>query len=338
MNNVENKVDNTFQPIKVLNLPPKKVRLGKAEKEILKDITLDFLTFDEIVDRRQCSKEAVYKIIRRLKQKGLITGSFQSVESVESTNLSDNTFSNKMRLHAQEFNIKIISKTNKYFQSKQRGNTIQIDGNTIRLFNDSIEIYSGQSFFEKDEQTATGRSLAYWNRFIARLEHELGVVLIKPRVQNITLVNQHYAETNSDIAKDCLDKKEKIKIITLDDGKVWFTIDNSWNLKERECIHPETAKQDSEAVSKQLNDWRLNNPPTNSEISDNLNKASQIVIKNQELLIGLPAVIDDLRKQIKSHLSLIKEYRKENRIWRKDIETKYISQSKNNQSKLGDFI
>ena len=178
------------------------------------------------------------------------------------------------RLHGQEWNIKIIKKSEKYFKSKLNANTQFLDGNTLRLFNDSIEVYSGQSFFEKDEQRATAVSLAYWEAFLCQLEHKFNIVLIKPRAENINLVNQHYGEINNEIAKDSLNRKEKIKIITEDDGKLWFLIDNSWNLKEMETIHPETAKQDMTKVTKQVNSWRKDDPPTNSELSINISKVT----------------------------------------------------------------
>jgi len=261
----------------------KQFKISKIEKEILDLITIEFLTVKQIALRRDTSLNAVYKIIKKLKQKGVYDAGFNRVEKVESTKSLNPLF---QRLHGQEFNIKIIKKSDKYFHAKQRGNTQFIDGNTLRLFNDSIEIYSGQSFFEKDEQRATATSLAYWQRFMARLEHEFDIILIKPRVQNINLVNQHYGEIDSEMAKDSLNRKEKIKIQTEDDGKIWFLIDNSWNLKEMETIHPETAKQDMTKVQKQVNDWRLNNPPTNSELSTNLNNlikvATDDMIKREE--------------------------------------------------------
>lgn len=268
---------NTFKAEKRLNLPPEKTRIGRAEREILRYITIDFLTLNEIVSRRKCTPQAVYKIVKRLKEKGLLTKGLQSVENVESTQPFLNTFA-QCRLHGQEWNIKLITKTNEYFHAKQRGNTQIFEGNTIRLYNDSIEIYSGQSFFERDEKYATAKSLAYWLPFFHRLEHYLGVTLVKPRVQNINLVNQHYGETNSEMAKDSLAKKEKIKIETTDDGKLWFVIDNSWNLKEAETIHPETAKHDMGKIRKQLNDWRDKDPPTNSELASHIGG----LIVNQE--------------------------------------------------------
>ena len=306
--------------------------LTDAESEVLTLLTDEFLTPNQIKIRRNCSKQAVYKIIKSLKEKGAINSGLQRVDSIGGSSQPTH-----QRLHAQQFRIRIINKTQKYLDCLKRCNTFNLDSNSIRLYPDIVEIYSGNSFFGIDEQEATSKSMDYWKRFIVRLENELGAILMKDRVKNINIVKQHFAETNSQLAKES-QKSGQIVKVEYHDGKLSVVMDNSFNLNERECIHPKLSKQHSEAISKQVKDFIEHNPPTNSEITINLNKASQIVLANQELLLGLPEVINDLRKQIRSHLALIKEYRKENRIWRKDIETKYISQSNNHQSKLGDFL
>lgn len=250
--------------------PPKKLRIKASAKEVLNMLTIDFLTPQEIAQRRKTSIRAVYKVIKKLREKGLFDGGLNQVNLYQSTEPFSEPLDRQIRLHGQEWNIKIISKSEKYIKAKAQANTIYLDGNTLRLYNDSIEVYSGQSFFEKDEQRATAVSLSYWERFFARLEHEFGVIIIKPGVPNINLVNQHYGETNSEMAKDALKRGQKFRIQTEDDGKLWFTIDNSWNLKEMETLHPETAKPDMTKVQKQVNDWRKYDPPTNSELATNI--------------------------------------------------------------------
>jgi hypothetical protein len=289
---------------KRFTLPKKKLRIKASAKEVLNMITIDHLTPQEVAIRRQTSIRAVYKVIAKLKEKGLFDTAFNQVNLCQSTEPFSEPL--RMRLHGQEWNIKIIQKSEKYIKSRQNANTIIIDGNTIRLYQDAIEIYSGQSFYEKDENRATAVSLAYWERFFARLEHEFGVILIKPRVQNINLVNQHYGETNSSMAKDHLERKEKIKIQTEDDGKLWFIVDNSWNLKEMETIHPETAKDDMTKVQKQLNDWRSHDPPTNSELALHIGGLVQTQTMFQdnikthfEVLTGIKDAIKELRDEIK---------------------------------------
>lgn len=295
-----NESSQPLAPTKRLIQPPRKLRLKAPAKEVLHLLTVEFLTPVEIIQRRKTSPEAVYKIIRNLKKKGLINGAFEKVNLEQSTQPLSQPLEHQIRLHGQEWNIKLISKSEKYIETKQRANRIVIDGNTIRLYNDSLEIYSGQSFFEKDENRATAVSLAYWERFFARLEHEFDVILVKARAQNISLVNQHYGEINSEMATDALEKKEKISITTDEDGKIWFEIDNSWNMKEMETKHPETAKPDMTKVRKQVNDWRENDPPTNSELS-------RAIIETSDQLKTTHSQIAYFAQHMESHVTGVKK-------------------------------
>jgi len=174
----------------------------------------------------------------------------------------------QIRLHGQEFNIKIIYKDDKYKYLLDRINTTKIDDNTIRLYKNSIEVYSGKSFYADNAQKATADSIDYWNRFFARLENEFKVILIKPRAQNIKLVKNHYAEINNELAIECEKKGDKINIYAREDGKLWFSIDNSFNLKEAETQHSSTAKADMEEVVQPFfNDLRDNAPPVSSDLA-----------------------------------------------------------------------
>lgn len=293
---------------------PTKTPLTGAEKEVLHLLTEEFLTIKQIQQRRQCSLQAVYKLIKKLKQKGAYDSGLNMVEKVEPTfNQSD------LRLHGQELNIRILLQNPKYQAELDKSNTLFLDGNTIRLYKNSIEIYSGQSFYGKTINETEARSLDYWKRFMVRLEHDFGVILVKNRARNIKIVNQHWARGNSEICDNSREHRERVWIYAEEDGKLAFITDDSFGFREDETVHPVTAKPDRGAIDKQVNDWRLNNPPTNSELASNLNRASEIILQNQELIVGLPSVLNKLERQIKSHLKLIQEYRKENKNWRSEM-------------------
>jgi len=266
--------------------------LTEAESEVLTMLTDEFLTPNQIKIRRNCSKQAVYKIIKSLKQKGAINSGLQRVDSDGGSSQPTH-----QRLHAQQFRIRIINKTPKFKEALKRCNILTIDENTIRLYPEVIEIYSAKSFFGDSEQEATDKSLAYWKLFIARLENELGLVLWKPRTQNINIVKQHYAETNSQIAKECKKQGKEIKVNCLEDGKLAVIMDESYNLSERECIHPVHNKQHSEAITKQISDFIEHNPPTNSELATNINN----------FVLGF----DTYGKHILSHIEAIQTLSKE---------------------------
>ncbi len=272
--------------------------LTPSEQDVLHLLTYEFLTYKQVAIRRKCSQQAVSKIVQQLKKKGVLTIAFQKVVKIQGTS-QPYGLTNKeqqIRLHGQEFNIKILYKNHKYKELLNKTNLIDLDGNTIKLYRNSIEIYSGKSFYANDVQKATSRSLDYWNRFFRRLENELKVILIKPRHQNIKLVNQHYAETNNEFAEECEKRADKIRVYTTDDGKLWFTIDNSFNLHEAETQHTKTAKLDMEdVVNPFFNDLRDHNPPTLSELMRIIKKIIEV---NKETASGLNAIVTLIKSQI----------------------------------------
>lgn len=313
-----------------LKLPVKSSKLTTAQNEVLHLITDEFLTIKQIAQRRHSSIQAVYKIATQIKNKGYLGLGLNKVEKVESTfNQSD------VRLHGQEFNIRILWQDNKYQELLEKSNTMFLDSNTIRLYKNSIEIYSGQSFYGKSANISEYNSLNYWKGFIARLEHDLKVSLLKPRSRNIKIVNQHYARGNSEIAEDSVKNRERVWVYAEEDGKLCFITDDSFGFKEDETVHPITGKIDRKNVDKQVNDWRINNPPTGSELAEasrNTLNAVNSMVKIQE---DLPESLALLKEQIASHLELIKEYREENIRWRKEAKKQIRKElEKDNKRKI----
>lgn len=317
----------------------KKRSLTKAEKEVLHLLTEEFLTIKKIAQRRGTSLQAVYKITKKLKEKGAYNLGLKKVEKVEST-----FNQNDVRLHGQEFNIKILFQDNKYQRKLERANILFLDGNTIRLYKNSIEVYSGQSFYGKTANESEKKSLEYWNSFLVRLEHDLKVILVKPRARNIRIVNQHYARGDSEICNNAIKNRERIWIYAEEDGKLAFITDDSFGFREDETVHPKTAKIDRKAIDKHINDWRLNNPPTNSQIAKNQAEIGQDLkfLSNSMVYAQkeLPLVLNMLKEQISSHLKLIEEYRKENKKWRIYKERSYRKEIKKikNQTNLNNWI
>ncbi len=244
-----------------------------SEKEILHLITDEFLTIKQISQRRHCSLQAIYKIIKKIKNKGFLDIGLNKVEKIEPTfNQSD------LRLHGQELNIRILWQDNKYQEQLNKSNILFLDSNSIRLYKNSIEIYSGQSFMGKEINEVERKSLDYWLHFLTRLEHELNVILIKQRARNIKIVNQHWARGKSEISENANEYRERVWVYAEEDGKLCFITDDSFGFKEDETVHPITAKPDRKAIDKQINDWRLKNPPVQSVIAQNQAEIGQDLI------------------------------------------------------------
>lgn len=227
--------------------------LTQAEKEVLCMITQEYLSAKQIASRRKCTKQAVHKIIKSLKEKGAYNLGCQLVDQTNGTSQPVN----QIRLHAQQFVMRILWKDHRYKKLLEKANQIELDGNTIKLWNNTIEIYSNTSFYGDDLQQAMAKSIKYWDILIARLEHDVHCILKKPRSQNIKMVRAHYAETNNEIAKDIDNSGDRwIKVYAKEDSRLWFIIDNSYNLHEAETVHSKTGKEDMEKVKAVFNDIR----------------------------------------------------------------------------------
>lgn len=275
----------TKKPLKkTLKSGGKKEKLSPAELEVLHYLADEYLTVKQIAYRRRTSVQAVYIILKKLRQKGVISRAYKKLEKTDS---SFKVFKG-IRLHGQELNIQILYKDRRY--KKKIGAMIAIDGNTVRCYRDSIEVYSNTSFFGETVQHTTVKSIQYWNRFINRLEHELKIILKKPRAQNIRIVNHHYSEIDNEIAEEHEIKGLKLRVYATEDGKLWAEIDNSFNLKELETRHPQTAKRDAESVLRHLNDWR-DHPrvPSLSELAGVLKETNLLLREQSRQNVGTAA-------------------------------------------------
>ena len=277
-----------------------KMDLTPAENDVRYLLTEEFLTIKQIAQRRKTSIQAVYKLLRKIKKKGEIGLGFKGFKK-------SNPLPSKgdIRLHGQEINIKIIYQNPIYQKLLNKSNTLFLDGNTIRLYKNSVEIYLGQSFYGKTTREVDNNSLRYIKKFILRLENDLKVVLMKERSRNIRIVNQHYARGDSEVSEKAHEEGKRIWIYAKEDGKLCYITDDSFGFKEDETIHPTTAKKDRDSIDKQINDWRLNNPPTNSQLSTHIMQ----VTKNQLMF----------NENFESHVKAIKTLSSETKKMSKEI-------------------
>jgi hypothetical protein len=266
-------------------------KLTRIQAETLRFLTEEFLTINKVAIRRGVSNKAVYQTIKQLKQKGLLSKSYKSIENIQSTIQGNARF----RLHGLEFNIQILHLSELYKKIRKKANHILIDGNTVRLYNNSLEVYCSKSFFGDSVQKVTKDSAVYINRLFLRLENEFKIIIVKDRTQNIRIVNAHYSEINNSLAKECNIKKERIKVYS-NDGKLWFLIDNSFNLNEAETVNPKTSKVDmEEVVAPFFNDLRENEAVTMSEIKHLL---FLVIKENKDTATGLNSVVQILKAQM----------------------------------------
>ena len=175
-------------------------------------------------------------------------------------------YSHPIRCHGQKFRINILYKDKRYIKIKNKDNLIYVDGNTVKLFNNSILIFSNQSFYGDTTEQSFSKSMGYWDRFFHIVENDTQTILVKPRKQNIKMYDFHFAEINNELAEECEKKGYKIRVFATDTGKLWFTIDNSLNQHEAET-QGETALEDMrDVVSKVMNEYRDKKAPLPEEM------------------------------------------------------------------------
>ena len=261
----------------VENSSTKPHKLSSEQATILRMLTEEFETPKTISYRRKTTVQAVYKTITKLRKKGYLSKGFnrglKKSQPTKSIQPPTTKLQNGIRLHGQEFNCKIIYKSISYDKIMQKKHLIYLDDNTVRLYRNSIEVYSSpqRSFFAEDEQRTYALSIQYWNKIFNQLENKLNIILIKDINTNIRQVNAHYALIQNGLAKEYNKNKVRLRIFARDDGKLWFQIDNSYNLHEAEFLHSGTAKQDTTNVKRFFSDIRDNSPPTMTQLTGTLN-------------------------------------------------------------------
>lgn len=263
------------------------VRRTSQQQEILKLLIEDGLTPKQISIRRQTSIQNTYKIIRKLKENGMISKTFRPVENDRCTIQPKK---HEIRLHAQEFNIRLIRGSKKYDKVRQMSNFIKFKGHSVRLFSKSLEIYSGRSFYGPGVPDAVSFSVDHWNKLFVMLENHLDIVILKDRYQNIKQVKAHFSEIHNELARDCEVKGDKIKFRCNRDGKVYALIDNSFNLHEFETVHPVTSQGDMAVFKAYFDDLRHNPHYTPSEQKgyiDDILKALDTTVKTLKVVVDL---------------------------------------------------
>ena len=299
-------------------------KLTPNQAEVLHLILHEGLTIEKVSIRRKKSVRAVQMIVKKLVEMGLLSRSGQDLRFFDPTSEgregSTGNEGGKFRLHGQQFHVNFLYvDVIKYRKVLKKASVLYIDGNTVELNRDSLDISINKSYFGFNINAITAESLAYLQRFLIRLERDLGLILVKERCQNIRLTNSHYAEINNGLAKSCNETGDKIKVFGRDDGKLWFLIDNSFNLHEAETVHPKKSKEDmQEIVSRVFNDYRDGTAVLPGDMLGMLLKVEEqilLVSKLQEVQIRQTQIVLDLIIGKRRPSSPVEPFDKEKMGW-----------------------
>jgi len=285
-------------------------KLTPAQKEVLSLILDELLTPRAISKRRHTSLTATYKIIKILKGVGFIKGRFDRVVEkanppIISPQLNHPTqrtlisYGKQIRLHGQEFHADLIWTSDLYHKKRKDTPSVSINGNTIRLFSHSIEIYCDRtkSFYDITPQACLSQSESYWEHSFREIEEKLGIIIMKGQ-RRPKQVNWHFAEVFNELAEQSKREGKEIRVRG-DDLKSWLIADFSNNQPELECIHPKTALSDmGECIQPFFNDMRSYTQQTGEAIllSD--------IIRGMSKMSANQAVFD---ANMASHISAVQK-------------------------------
>lgn len=229
--------------------------LTKNQEEVLYLLLDERLTPKQIAKNKGVSRQAVYKTISKLKENGYIkevelntyfSGGSQRLYSTSSNKL------NEYRLHGERLTIKILRVSEKYINMLEKKNHDIFDRNNIRLYKDSIVIYSNRDFWGDSVNKCVKLSLDYWNRFITRLENRYGVHLLTYNTSNIKEFGGEIAKVNDYTARKLNLMGEKLKVFD-DKGRLRLIVDKSFNFNELEAVHKDLYVEDMSHIEKYYN-------------------------------------------------------------------------------------
>lgn len=305
------------------------IELSQSQQEILRGIS-NFLTIKEIAKYRKCSKQAIYKAVYLLCEKGLIRkiGNIYELteRGIEWLN-SLTKLSSRLRLHNLKFKILILSSQKNWDLKRSKIALIRNLSKEINLNNNNYQIHTFRnikvqtttksvifnmpSFYGLNTEDCLSQALEMLFNSIPKVETLFKIGLIKDKKANIEIISHHYAKLQDSLAK--IYKTENNKLYVKDEnGEIWLIADFSFKTSELETISTINAKEDMDTVSGFLNDLRKN-PATFTQVLELIKQvtANQVIFdKNMKSHID---AIQNLSKGVKKLTKVMGGILRENR-------------------------
>lgn len=237
-------------------------KLTPSEREIYALLIGDYLTVTQISNRRKTGRRYTQHCIKKFKDMGLIDRQNRPLRSCGYTGEPNK----RIRLHYLGFRANLLHFDERYINNKEKSNIRNYGPATVRLCDKSVVIYYFDNHFASTAEKAFIKAHEQVTRLIRKIENDLCIELLKPRKDNLKMFACHVSEINNGLAKMCNINEEKVTVYCNDNGKLWFQIDNSFNLNEAECIGQSAIDNMQDIVSPFFNDLKDNRPPKTSEI------------------------------------------------------------------------
>ena len=291
------------------------IQITQTQAEILNGIS-NFLTISDIAKHRKTSRQAIYKGIKILKEKGLIRkfGSAWRLSNAGKKGLhSFMGFTHKLRQHNLHVKINVLEsplnwdkKRNQLIQLPYFNKRVQLKNNAYDLFSyGKIQIKTTSksvivklpTIFDPSTEGAVIQAMDIFYDKIPSIENLLKIKLIKDHKCNITFISQEYAKLDDALAK--IYKKNEQKLYVTDEhGELRFIADYSFAVNEFEAVHPNKAGDDMSATNPFLLDLAAN-PTTFSEVREVVTEIMKVQQMQSYNIVKHQKVLDEMLKTLK---------------------------------------
>jgi len=153
-----------------------------------------------------------------------------------------------------------------------------------------------ESYVSSKDKESKAYAIIDFLKIIKKIEIILKSSLTNYGKYKFRVTRQHYAIMKNALAKQYLDKKKKLYCYT---GRgLWLLIDNSYNLKELETLHPDTADDDNEKVQEFFNGIK------ESDMDSITQMKPKVIVDNLTLLNANFPMMAEYNKNLKLHIEV----------------------------------
>jgi DNA-binding transcriptional ArsR family regulator len=174
------------------------------------------------------------------------------------------------------------------------GQRIFVGGRKVWLTTSSVIIYEKSSFFAETAKDAKHHALMTFIALVKKLERQLHAdfTFKLGKEYRFKVSRQHYALVKNALAEQYDHEGKRLQVREPAAGKLWFVIDNSFNLHEAETVHPRTADSD------------------NAKVQDFFNSLKECPVTTDALLAAIAGVTQNqivFAENVSAHIQAVRE-------------------------------
>lgn len=275
--------------------------LNDTQKEVLSMLTIDCMTPIAIATKLGIRPQAVYKIIKQLRNLGFINGNNTSLIPPRTTSQPFN----HIRIHSIAISVDIINTSATYERIRKEGDSNYRWGHSVHLYENKIMIYLKNAYFGNTVHVAMHKVCQDILKILCIIEYDMKILLSKPRKYNISIVEAHCASVNNPVAMYFITKGIPIEVLSDKDGKRVLICDCSERNFELETVHPKDCLVHMERIHNFFKDvinpefeGLLNNQNSLNNSKDDVLKLTLKVDLLTKVLADLTLKVDSLIKEL----------------------------------------